>query len=341
MDGDATQPEAASTDTLADRGISRVSHRGWATQTAALAADIKLSHTVFALPFAVLGMVLAADWRGRLGSEGGSEGGSGGGGRLPTVAELLLILGCMVTARTFAMAVNRLADAELDADNPRTAGRALPAGRVGRDYAAAAIGGCAGLFVLATAGFWCVNANPWPVALALPVLAWLAGYSFAKRFTWWCHVILGVALALSPVAAALAIEPRYLAQSATAWLLAGMVTCWVAGFDVIYALQDVEFDRSRGLNSMPANLGVGRALAISRALHAACLACLLGAGWCSPVLGGCFGLATALTAALLLLEHALIWRSATHRIHLAFFTVNGVISLLLGLAGLLDVTLGL
>ena len=307
-------------------------HRGWAGQLSAMAADIKLTHTVFALPFALLGMLLASDWRYRQADAGAAS-------RWPTAMEIALILGCMVTARTFAMAVNRLADARLDAVNPRTAGRAIPAGRVSRAFAAGTIVACGGLFVLSAAGFWWTRGNAWPLVLALPVLGWLAGYSYAKRLTWLCHVMLGVALAISPVAAALAVEPRFLTAEPTAWWLAGMVIGWVAGFDVIYALQDVGVDRALGLRSMPASLGVGPALTISRALHVAAVACLVAAAWTSASLGGCFAVAAALTAALLVLEHALIWRSATRRIHLAFFTVNGLISLLLGLAGAVDLLL--
>lgn len=286
-----------------------------------LARDIKLSHTVFALPFALLGMGLACGWA----------------GRWPTVMEAGLIALCMVLARTFAMCVNRLADAEIDALNARTERRAVAAGTLGRGFVAGTIALAGGGFVLAAAGFWVFRGNPWPIYLALPVLGVLALYSFTKRFTWACHLVLGFALAMSPPAAALAIEPGVLVEHATVWLIAGMVLCWVAGFDVIYALQDVAVDRRLGLFSMPASLGVERALWISRTLHLLASACLIAAWWVSPQLGVAFAVATAMSVALLVLEHALVWRSATHRIHLAFFTVNGVISLLLGAAGLLDV----
>ncbi|MEO1236039.1 MAG: UbiA-like polyprenyltransferase [Planctomycetota bacterium] len=286
-----------------------------------MARDIKLSHTVFALPFALLGMVLAAGWA----------------GRAVTWAEAGLIVLCMLLARTFAMCVNRLADAEIDARNPRTAGRAVASGAVSRRFAAGTILATGIGFVAATSGFWVLRGNAWPAALALPVLAVLAGYSFTKRFTWLCHVALGLALALSPVAAALAIEPGYLAASATAWLIAAAVLGWVAGFDVIYALQDVGVDRAQGLFSMPASLGEEPALWISRGLHAASLSALVAASVVSPQLGVFFAAAVAATAALLVVEHALVWRSTTNHIHLAFFTVNGVISLLLGAAGFVDV----
>ncbi|MEM8738786.1 MAG: UbiA-like polyprenyltransferase [Planctomycetota bacterium] len=297
---------------------------GWAGKLGILARDIKLSHTVFALPFAVLGMVLAAGWAGRRVS--GVEAG--------------LVVGCMVLARTFAMSVNRVADAALDAANPRTAGRAVASGALSRRFAGGVIAATGAGFMLGTAGFWWAAGNRWPFVLAGPVLAVLAGYSFAKRFTWWCHVVLGLALGLSPLAAAVAIEPGYLAGSAAGWWLAGMVLCWVAGFDVIYALQDVGVDRKLGLFSMPASLGEERALWVSRGLHAGAAGCLAGAWWVSPQLGTWFGLALGGVAGLLVVEHALVWRSEARRIPLAFFTVNGVISLLLGAAGVADVYAG-
>ena len=222
----------------------------FAKQLLAVARDIKLSHTVFALPFALLATFLAA----------------GSANRLPSVGEFALILLCMVTARTFAMALNRWADASIDARNARTQGRAIPSGRVGTGTMLSVVLGCAALFALSAAGFFFAYENPWPVVFSLPVLVVLGGYSFTKRFTWACHAVLGFALALSPVAAAIAIEPGYL-SGPTIWLLAGMVLCWVAGFDVLYALQDTEADRELGLHSVPSRLGVGRALWISRGLH--------------------------------------------------------------------------
>ncbi len=306
-----------------------------ASQLRALAIDIKLTHTVFALPFALLGMLLAAGW-----DEQGRET-ARVSGRLPDVIEIGLILFCMVSARTYAMAVNRWADAQLDAANPRTAGRAIPAGRMSHAFARGVIAVTGLGFVLITSGFWLHDGNAWPMILSLPVLGVLAGYSFAKRWTWLCHLILGGALAISPVAAALAIEPGYVVATATPWLLAAMVLSWVAGFDVIYALQDVAVDRELGLHSMPASLGVKPALWISRLLHVVSFACLLLAAWASPQLGVLFIFTAGLAGALLLLEHALIWRSSTRRIHLAFFTLNGIISLLLGAAGAVDVLIRL
>ncbi len=285
----------------------------------AVARDIKLSHSVFALPFALLAMVLAAAWA----------------GRLPHVVEIGLIVLCMVLARTVAMTMNRWSDATYDADNPRTSRRAIPSGTVHPQFVLGVAIACALAFVVTTAGFWILRGNLWPLLLSPLVLLYLVGYSYTKRFTWLCHVYLGAALALSPLAAAIAIEPRYLGET-TPWLLFALVVGWVAGFDIIYALQDVDVDLAQGLRSMPARFGADRALWISRGFHAGVIACLVGLWRTSPLLGPFFLAAATITAALLVLEHGLVWGSRTNRLNLAFFTVNGVISLLLGGAGVVD-----
>lgn len=289
-------------------------------QLGAAARDIKLSHTVFALPFALLGAFLAA----------------GFADRLPTLIEFALILLCMFFARTFAMAFNRLSDAMIDAQNTRTQGRALPSGRVRWDTMLWVIVVCAVAFIACAALFYVMMDNALPVLLSLPVLAVLAGYSYTKRFTWLCHAFLGLALSISPVSAAIAIEPSYLSQPIV-WLLALMVLTWVAGFDVLYALQDTEIDRQLGLYSIPSRLGVSNALMISRGLHLVCIAALLGVAWLSTQLGVLFWVAVGVTCALLLLEHGLVWGGRTKQLNTAFFTVNGVISLLLGAAGITDI----
>lgn len=286
----------------------------------AVAGDIKLAHSVFALPFAVLGMFLACGWA----------------GRLPRWGEVGLVVLCMVLARTWAMAMNRWADADFDQANPRTAGRAIPSGRVSAWGMLAVVGGCGVLFCVAAEAFWWIYGNLWPAVLALPVLGWLALYSFTKRWTWACHGVLGVALAMSPVAAAVAVEPSYLGDWPV-WVLAGSVACWVAGFDVVYALQDVAVDRAGGLWSLPSRLGEGRALWIARGLHVAAGAGLIGLMWVSPPLGWAWLAAATATAGLLVVEHALVWGSRTHRLDVAFLTVNGVISLLLGAVGVWEV----
>ncbi|QDU70900.1 UbiA-like polyprenyltransferase [Mucisphaera calidilacus] len=285
----------------------------------AIAADIKLSHTVFALPFALLAMFLAA----------------AGVDRLPSAAEWALILFCMVAARTFAMTFNRWADARLDADNPRTAGRALPAGRVTRPQMLVACLASAALLILGAAGFLLLN-NPWPLLLSPAVLLVLALYSLTKRFTALCHLVLGVALGLSPLAAALAIEPAFLTRPDT-WLLSGFVLGWVAGFDILYALADLEHDRQHNIFSIPARLGLTAALWLSRTLHLTAAALLVILAATAIHLGAFFALASGIALALLITEHAIVARSHTKHLDVAFFTLNGIISLILGAAGIVDV----
>lgn len=286
---------------------------------AVLAADIKLSHTLFALPFALLAMVLSAGYA----------------NRWPSVTEVGLILLCMILARTAAMTANRFLDADLDAQNPRTAKRAIPSGRLSKTAAMVAMLVTSLGFVAGAAVFWLLRNNPWPLLACPLVLAWLMGYSLTKRYTWLCHLWLGAALALSPLAAALAIEPTWL-QTAAPYFLALMVTGWVTGFDILYALQDVEIDRKLKLYSIPARLGVGRALMVSRLLHGISLAALMAFYLACPMLKTGFAVGLALVAGLLILEHALIARSAKRHLNMAFFTLNGVISLLLGLLGIFD-----
>lgn len=288
------------------------------------ARDIKLSHSIFALPFALLATFLA------LASTAAEK------SIFPKPWTIGLIILCMVLARTMAMAFNRWADAKLDATNPRTQGRAIPSGRLSSSFMLSTAIGCAFGFIIACAGFWILDGNAWPLILSPFVLAFLGGYSYTKRFTWLCHLYLGVALALSPIAAVIAIAPSYL-SSREPWLLAGMVMCWVAGFDIIYALQDVTADREAGTFSMPSRLGVEPALWISRLLHIICLALLITLAAVSSQLALRFNLGVSIVAALLILEHALVWGSKTHHINMAFFTVNGLISVLLGALGIWDV----
>lgn len=285
----------------------------------ALARDIKLSHSIFALPFALLGMFLAA----------------GAMARYPRWMEVILILWCMFFARTFAMATNRWADRKLDAQNPRTMNRAIPSGKLSAGFVFGVMVFCALMFMLGAGGF-VRYMNVWPLVLSPLVLAWLALYSYAKRFTAWCHVILGIALALSPMAATIAMEPTYLRQPGV-YLLVVMVATWVAGFDIIYAMQDVEADKQAGLFSMPSRMGDKKALWMSRILHVISLSSLVLLCRVEAQLSVFFGVGIVLVAVLLILEHALVWGSKTGRINMAFFTVNGVISLLLGVLGVVDI----
>ena len=291
-------------------------------------ADIKLAHSVFALPFALLGAVMVIE-------------------RVPA-GERWLLLGlivvCMVAARTWAMLVNRLADHRLDKDNPRTARRAIASGalRVRDGWALALLS--AGLFLAGCAGFLVVSANPVPLVLGVPVLGWIALYSYTKRFTALCHLFLGSALAISPLCAVLAIDPLTMGVlggelGATGWsviLLCVFVALWVAGFDVAYALQDFEYDRSVGLHSVPSALGVRGSLRVSRALHGLAYAALVGAWLVEPRFGAVFGVAVLGVAGLLIYEHLVLAKRGVAGLPLAIFTLNGVVSLVLGVLGIVN-----
>ncbi|HEX8877398.1 MAG TPA: 4-hydroxybenzoate octaprenyltransferase [Phycisphaerales bacterium] len=301
-------------------------------------SDIKLSHSVFALPFALL-----AAFATRPESMPWSR-----------FALLLVpVLFCMVLGRTWAMLVNRLLDRGLDAHNPRTHRRAFAAGSLSPAFGWSLALGCAAGFVVACSGFWFLIANPWPLYLALPVLGWIALYSLTKRFTWACHLFLGTSLAASPLAAAIAIDPRALGLAAqvdslgpiapglTSFLLclAGMVTLWVAGFDIVYALQDVAVDKRLGLFSVPSRLGVTLALWISRALHTGAAVLLLLAWRSDGRLHLLFGIATAIAIALLIGEHLVLARRGERGLDAAFFTFNGIVSLVVGALGIADLVL--
>jgi 4-hydroxybenzoate polyprenyltransferase len=279
------------------------------------AQDIKISHTVFALPFALLSTFLAA---------GGS----------PRLGQLVLIVLCMVTARTVAMAANRLLDAELDKLNPRTARRAIPSGAISRGFYLATLLACAAAFVAATAGFWLLYGNVWPVALALPVLLFLSAYPLLKRFTRLCHYYLGAALALAPVCAWVAIAGTL--APPPLWMAAA-VLCWTAGFDILYACQDYESDCATGVFSVPARLGIAQALWVARLTHVVCVTMLVALGLSSPMLGTLYFIGVGIATLLLIVEHSLVRPNDLSKVGLAFFAVNGIISLLLGALGIADV----
>lgn len=291
-----------------------------------IARDIKLAHSVFALPFAVLAAFMVAPRTATGGVDWSSMAGL-----------LTLVLVCMVAARTWAMVVNRLADRDIDAANPRTRGRVFASGVLPPTTGWATLAACAVLFLAACALFGVFFGNWWPAILGAPVLAWIAFYSFTKRFTWWCHVFLGGALAASPLAAAIAVGGIEMLQNVALWLLAGMVLLWVAGFDAIYALQDLDFDREAGLRSIPARFGWRRANTLSRVMHAGAVACLVGVLVVEPAFGVIFGLGVAAAVLLLAYEHVVLSKRGAAGIPMAFFTLNGMISVLLGLAGLVDV----
>ena len=254
--------------------------------------------------------------------------------------ELAGILLCMVFARSAAMAFNRLADRHLDADNPRTAQRHLPA----RQLSVPAVWGftllCALGFVASTLIFLLSEpANPWPIYLSLPVLAFICGYSYTKRFTSLAHFWLGASLLLAPLASWIAI--RGLDRLEIPGVLGLAVLFWVAGFDIIYACQDADFDRKAKLHSIPARLGVRGALWVSLACHLVMLA-LLGTLYflAAPPLGIIYLIGVALVAVLVIYEHYLVSPTDLGRVNQAFFQVNVIISMGLLMVAVLEVFLG-
>src|SRR5580692_1257718 len=263
---------------------------------------IKFEHSVFALPFALVGALLAA----RV------------GGGLPTWQQILWIVVAMVGARSAAMTINRIADIEFDARNPRTAARALPAGQLSLGFA--------WLFTLAASALLIIAAwqlNPLALKLSPLALAILFLYSYTKRFTALSHFVLGFCLGMSPAAAWIAM------RGSLDWrmlILCAAVTLWVGGFDVLYACQDVEFDKSAGLYSIPKKFGIARALSIARALHVVMIALLV---WLalSFQLPWPAWVGICLVAALLAYEHSLVKPNDLTKMNAAFFAVNGYISL--------------
>ena len=292
------------------------------TRLVEFAADIKLSHSIFALPFALLAMVMAAE-------------AATPGGRV-RAGQVALIVACMVIGRSFAMGMNRLLDARLDAMNPRTARRAIPAGRLSRGAALGILVACAIAFELVATGFGLFYGNWLPAMLAMPVLALLGAYPLFKRFTRYCHFYLGFCLALAPVCAWVAIAGRLGLEPL---LMALAVTCWTAGFDILYATADVDSDRATGTFSIPARLGIPRALWVARATHAACVALLIALGVAAPPLAATWFAAVAFVSCVFVVEHAIVRPDDLSRLNLAFFTLNGVVSVCLGTLGILDVLL--
>ena len=260
---------------------------------------IKWEHSIFALPFALTGAVLAA----------------GGWPRLPVLGWIVV---CMVSARSAAMAFNRLVDARLDAANPRTAMRALPAGRLSAGFVAGFVAVSAGVFLLG-AGML----NRLTLVLAPVVLAIILAYSYMKRLTRWSHLVLGLSLGMAPSAAWIAVRGSY---DVRILVLTVAVLLWVAGFDVFYACQDFEHDRAAGLNSVPQAFGLGAAFWIARAMHVGMLSMLL---WLVRLFGlgplAYAGVGTV--AALLLYEHSIVSPRDLRRMNAAFFMLNGLISI--------------
>jgi 4-hydroxybenzoate polyprenyltransferase len=263
---------------------------------------IKIEHTLFALPFALLGAVLAA--RG-----------------LPAVWQLLWITVAMVGARSAAMAFNRIADHKYDAANPRTRGRAIPSGALSLKFAWAFTLASAALFFVAAAML-----NRLTLWLAPVALASVLFYSYTKRFTSLSHLVLGWCLAIAPTGAWIAV--RGAIDSPVPLLLSLVVLLWTAGFDVLYACQDYDFDRAAGLRSIPARIGIARALWVSRLLHAAAFAALVALYLtASPGAFALIGLAA--TGALLVYQHSLVRADDLSRLNAAFFTTNAFVSVIL------------
>jgi len=282
---------------------------------------IRFSHTLFALPFALLCAVLA--WQ-KPGSFHGLD--------------LLGIVLCMVLARITAMAFNRLADRHYDALNPRTALRHLPMGQVSTTAVWIFTLVCAAGFIAATLLFL-RSGNRWPLFLSLPVLLFVCAYSYTKRFTYLCHVWLGASLFLAPLATWIAIRgPENLA---TPFVLGLAVLFWVTGFDILYACQDVEFDLRAKLSSIPAKFGVVASLRVALICHMLMLACLVLLCWLAwPDLKTIYLIGVAAVALLLAYEHWLVRPDDLSRVNRAFFNVNGVISVGLFLVVVLQLALG-
>jgi len=272
---------------------------------------IKFEHTVFALPFAYLGMLLAA-------------------GGAPTLAQFFWITVAMGAARTLAMALNRLIDREIDARNPRTAGRALPRRLISAPEMAlfAALAG-----VVLVVAAW--QLNPLCVQLLPGAVVVLVGYSYTKRFTWMSHAVLGLADALAPIGGWIAVTGSLAPE---ALLLGFAVGIWIAGFDVLYACQDVDFDRANGLHSIPARFGIPVALNVAKAAHVLTVLALVLLGLALG-LGVLYWAGVVAAAGLLIYEHSLLKPDDLSRLDMAFFNINGYIAVVLFLATAGDLAL--
>lgn len=290
-------------------GILSLSFLASVRHRASLSAElVAFPHTVFALPFAFMGMLLGA-------------------GGLPSLHQLIWITLAMVGARTAAMSLNRIADRVYDAENPRTSARPLPSGRMGTGSAVTLMTGSIIVFLLA-----CWALGPLCLALSPLALGIVLSYSYTKRFTWLTHIYLGLALAIAPVGAWIAVGG---ALSPVPALLAFAVLCWTAGFDLIYSCQDVGFDRTHRLHSLPARFGTAAALRISSLLHALMVVSLLGVAFLAD-LSAFFMAGTAVTAGVLIYEHRIVRPDDLSRVNMAFFTLNGWVAVILLLATFLD-----
>lgn len=274
--------------------------------------DIKFEHSIFALPFAYLGLFLAE------------------GGRPPRLWIFLGVTAAMVSFRTFAMALNRLVDREVDAENPRTWSRALPSRRLSSGTVAAAAFFSLLIFLGSSwlLGRLCFMLSPVPIFLAV-------AYPYLKRFTWLSHAVLGIILGISPYGAWLASRSEF--SWVPGWLMIG-IACWVAGFDILYSLQDFGFDREFGLKSVPVRFGEKRARSIAAFLHGVAVVSWAMAGSLAG-LGWIYAVGIGLVAVFLFREHWLVYRFGLGKINQAFFTVNAGISVAVFIAAFIDLNL--
>jgi 4-hydroxybenzoate polyprenyltransferase len=281
---------------------------------------VKFSHTLFALPFAMIGFFLAVYRREVLSAADPVS-------SRELVIKFVLVLLCMVTARSAAMAFNRYLDRHFDAQNPRTAIREIPRGIIAANSALRFVIACCVLFMISC---WFINSLCFylsPVALFVILF-----YSYTKRFTALCHIVLGIGLSLAPIGAFLAVTGHF---ALLPLLFSGAVICWVSGFDIIYALQDVEFDQSRRLYSIPVSLGKTNALHVSALLHAASAFFVLAAGFYGGF-GYWYWLGMILFAGMLIYQHAIVKPHDLSRVNLAFMTANGIASVMFSLFVITD-----
>jgi 4-hydroxybenzoate polyprenyltransferase len=267
---------------------------------------VKLEHTVFALPYAYTGAILAL-------------------GKVPSAAQLFWITVAMVGARSLAMALNRLIDAAIDARNPRTARREIPAGLLSRTNVIAFAAASLIVFLVAVWQLAPITRWLWPIPVAGFVI-----YPYLKRFTWLCHPFLGIVDGLAPVGGWVAVTNHV---TGTPFLLGGAVALWIGGFDIIYATMDIEIDREQGLHSIPRRFGIATALRITRVAHFASVVLLVWLGL-SLGLGPLYYLGVAVVAALLAYENSIVSADDLSRVDMAFLTMNGVIAIVF-LAGVL------
>jgi 4-hydroxybenzoate polyprenyltransferase len=263
---------------------------------------VKLPHTVFALPFALTGVALAS----RVAPV--------------TVSIVLWVVVAFTAARFAAMGFNRIVDRQIDARNPRTANRELPSGAMSVAEASASVAVASAVFIYAA-----LRINPLCLVLSPFALGWVFFYSYTKRFTRWAHVALGLGTGIAPAGGYLAVTGRW---SDPWWLvpvLVLVVTSWIGGFDIFYALPDAEFDRAHGLHSLPARIGAARALVVAHVMHAITVGALALAGWACHV-GWIYYAGVAVAAGILLWEHSLVTAEDQSRLNAAFFSMNGILS---------------